>query len=184
MDDQLIANAQQMEQSRADGPPPVETPKTEQPTENRSKIDALNKSGKLMSSDPAEKSAALRELNKLLADETTEEERAAILEEPVESLRERYGVKSDAVLAPLRDRWDAEGERTVLASFAYHGVDPAAGRAIMDWYVARFNGALGDPANLNAREMTAELEALARKHDLDERLVRDMIEWQSKRVQS
>ena len=67
---------------------------------------------------------------------------------PVEVLRERYGGNHNDVLSVARDKWNAEGETEVLATFAEQGVEPAAVKEIVNWCTGHFNNALGDPANV------------------------------------
>jgi hypothetical protein len=103
-------------------------------TENRAAIRVLNESGKLTSPDPAVRAGAMSELRKRLAAESTEAERDAIANAPIDALRDQFKVDHSKVLAPIRNRWDTEEEATILATFSQQGVQPEAVTEIAGWY--------------------------------------------------
>jgi hypothetical protein len=152
-------------------------------TENQAAIRTLNQSGKLMSKDPTVRADAMRELRQRLAAESTEADTEALIHAPVTALRERFGIEHDAVLKPLQAQWDTQFESDALASFAYHGVGPEDVRAVVDFYVEKFNGALGNAANLNFDEAEAEFRALGKKRGLPAKLIDALVEGQKGRLQ-
>lgn len=121
----------------------------------------------------ADKQALQQELAALVAHEDVE----ALEQEPLEMLRDRFGIKPD-VPPVLADVFDEEGEAVALRSFAFHGVQPAAARELRDWYMRSvFIPALGDPANVeDPAALVAEFRKLAAKHGLPQALTDAMIE--------
>jgi hypothetical protein len=125
----------------------------------------------------AERDALRRELHALVA-ERTPEEVVALEEEPLETLRARYGIAADAVPAHLADLWDDEGQAVWLRSAAFHGVEPAAVRAISDWYLKEvFTPAVGQAENIaDPQALVAQFRALAKRHGLSKELTDAMID--------
>ena len=84
------------------------------PTANQTAIAELNKpESDLWSKDEAKQQAAYAKLREYLALESTPEELDTLANEPIETLRSRYGIPDpkDTIPNPaLRERWNAEAE--------------------------------------------------------------------------
>ena len=130
------------------------------------------------SKDPKKKEAAMRELRAVLASQATEEEAAALKHEPLESLRERFGIKTHETLQRmgLEDVWDKQGEADVLASAVYHGVGAEDIRGVLSWYTDIFTGAVGNPDNVDVAAITAEFDKVAEKYHIPPKFKAALIE--------
>src|SRR5437879_4757238 len=104
-----VAEQKRLDQRRAETAKAAEAETAKSPA--RREIDALNKPGSdLFSKDEAKQKAAMKRLRVLLAQDTTDEEKQAVADMPIETLREQYGIDHSRVMAPLRASWDEHGE--------------------------------------------------------------------------
>ena len=151
------------------------------PTEQR--IRELNRpDSPLWKTGTPEGDKARDELRRLLAQAARPEEQQEVADRSIHLLREQYRVDHNKVLKPLQETWDEHQEGTILATFAQNGVAPAAVTEVVEYYVSRFNSALGQIGNVDVAEMEAGARAIFKKHGVAAEVVDAVIEHEKQRL--
>jgi hypothetical protein len=130
----------------------------------------------------AERTNLTSELRRLVAGQTSQAEREAMLENvTIDEWRARSGIEHK-IPAHLEEAWDVDSEIEVLESFSYAGVTPENTRTVLDWYQQVFVAHGGEVSAVDWPAVEADFRALGRRVGLSQRLVDALIANEKSRL--
>ena len=145
-------------------------------SESAQRIRDANKNPALWDEKNPDHAKARKELREAIAADMSDEERDALANEDVSTLRSRYGItdpRRDLPHPELREKWDTESEAVGLATLTSWGVDAQTARDLHQYVVAGGVRNLGGPAS------AADYEAFAAKFKgrLSDGQIAALVEW-------